>query len=174
MTDQPEFSRTYRLDGIGEAPRAVSIEADAGELAALASRFGLISLNDLSATAQLAREGDVITASGSLQADAVQACVASGEPVPAHIAESFALRFVPPAGQAAEEEEIELEESELDLLTYDGGAIDLGEAVAQTLALALDPFPRAPDADDALREAGVVSEQDMSPFSALKALKDKL
>lgn len=174
MTDAPEFSRTYRLDAIGEGARSVSIAADAGELAALARRFGLIALNDLSATAQLTREDQVVTASGTLQADAVQACVASGEPVPAHISESFTLRFVPPAVQAGDEEEVELEESELDILTYEGGAVDLGEAAAQTLALALDPFPRAPDADDALREAGVIGEEDAGPFSALKALKDRL
>ena len=38
--------------------------------------------------------------------------------------------------------------------------IDLGEAAAETLALALDPFPRSPDADAMLAEAGVIGEDE--------------
>ena len=30
------------------------------------------------------------------------------------------------------------------MMPFDGGAIDLGEAAAETMALALDPFPRGP------------------------------
>jgi hypothetical protein len=42
------------------------------------------------------------------------------------------------------------------------------------MALALDPFPRAPDADDVLKAAGVLSEGEAGPFAALRALKDRL
>ena len=52
-------------------------------------------------------------------------------------------------------DEIELSEDDCDTVFYTGGAIDLGEAAAETLALALDPFPRSPGAAAALREAGV-------------------
>lgn len=169
----PEFSRPFRLDELGSAPRGVTIEADAAERAALAKRFGLLSIDRLSADAQLTRDGDVVRADGTLAADVVQACVASGEPVPAAIAEGFSLRFVPAASDPGIEE-VELEESELDEVDYEGGAVDLGEAAAQTLALALDPFPRAPNADEKLRDAGVIGEEDAGPFAALKALKDKL
>ena len=52
---------------------------------------------------------------------------------------------------------------------------EIGEAVAQTLLLALDPYPRSPAAEAALREAGVKSEEEASveasPFAALKGLK---
>jgi uncharacterized metal-binding protein YceD (DUF177 family) len=169
----PEFSRPFRLDELGGAPRAVSIAAEEKERAALAARFGLIGIERLEATAELAREGDIVTAVGRLEADLTQACVASGDPVPARIAEDFALRFVP-AGAEPGAEEIELEESDLDEIDYEGGSVDLGEAAAQTMALALDPFPRAAGADEKLREAGVVGEEDAGPFAALRALKDKL
>jgi uncharacterized metal-binding protein YceD (DUF177 family) len=169
----PEFSRTYRLDEIGGAPRAVTITADETERARLAERFGLIALDLLEATAELVRDGEVVIATGKLKAEVVQACVASGEPVPAKVAEDFVLRFVPEAEVAAAEE-VELDETDLDEMPYQGSAIDLGEAAAQTLALALDPFPRAPGADDRLRAAGVIGEEDAGPFAALKALKDKL
>jgi uncharacterized metal-binding protein YceD (DUF177 family) len=170
---KPEFSRTFRLDELGAAPRAVTIDAREDERAALAKRFGLLSIGRLSADAQLTREGEDVLAHGKLYADIVQACVASGEPVPAVITEDFALRFVPAATDHSTDE-IELEQSELDEVDYEGAAIDLGEAAAQTLALALDPFPRAPGADEKLRDAGVIGEEDAGPFAALKALKDKL
>jgi uncharacterized metal-binding protein YceD (DUF177 family) len=169
----PEFSRTFRLDELGTAPRSVAIEADEAERAGLAKRFGLISVDSLSAKADLTREGDIVLASGSLAAQVVQACVASGDPVPATVAEDFALRFVPDRPDQSADE-IELEEGDLDEIEYERGAIDLGEAAAQTLALALDPFPRAPGADERLREAGVIGEEDAGPFAALKALKNKL
>jgi len=169
----PEFSRTFRLDELGGTPRAVSIVAEEGERAALATRFGLIGVESLEAKAELVRDGDMVTASGRLEAGLTQPCVASGEPVPAKIAEDFALRFVS-AGAAPDADEIELAESELDEIDYQGSAIDLGEAVAQTMALALDPFPRAVGADQKLQEAGVLGEEDAGPFAALKALKGKL
>lgn len=169
----PEFSRTYRLDELGNVPRAVTIAATETERAKLAQRFDLIAIDRLEAAAELVRDGEIVIASGKLKAEVVQACVASGEPVPATIAEDFALRFVREAtGDAAED--VELDESDLDAVGYEGGAVDLGEAAAQTLALALDPFPRAPGAEERLRAAGVVGEEDAGPFAALKALKNKL
>ena len=69
-------------------------------------------------------------------------------------------------------------EGELDVVFYAGGSVDVGEAVAETLSLALDPYPRAPEADAALSEAGVKSEAqakaESSPFAGLAGLKDKL
>jgi hypothetical protein len=42
------------------------------------------------------------------------------------------------------------------------------------MVLALDPFPRSPDADAILKAAGVVDETEVGPFAILKGLKDKL
>jgi len=171
---EPEFSRPVRIDTLGGAPRSMTIQAEEGEKAALARRFDLIGIDALAATAELVRDGDTITVTGKLDASVIQACVASGQPVPGRIAEPFALRFTPPADDAAPDAEIELEEADLDVMSYEGGAIDLGEAVAQTLALALDPFPRAQGADALLREAGVIGEDEAGPFAALKALRSEL
>lgn len=171
----PEFSRPVRIDTLGEGRRTIAIEANEAERAALAVRFGLLSVGVLSAEAVLRREGMTIFAEGRLRASVEQACVASGAPVPAAIDETFGLRFVPeqPIEEGAE---IELAPDDWDTIDYAGGAVDLGEAAAETLALSLDPFPRAPDADTALREAGVLSEDEAvsGPFAALKSLKDKL
>ncbi len=172
-----EFSRTYRVDTIGGAPRAVSIEANEAERAALAARFGLQAIGSLSADAQLTRSGETVIANGRVVAEVVQTCVATREPVPERVDEDFRIEFRPQP-QATAEQEIELGEGELDVVFYDGASADLGEAVAETVSLALNPFPRAPEADAALREAGVKSEEEAraeaSPFAGLAALKDKM
>jgi uncharacterized metal-binding protein YceD (DUF177 family) len=178
MSDTPEFSRPYRLDTLSSQPRAVEIGADPAERAALAARFGLAAVERLSAEASLSRSGERVTASGRLSAAVTQSCVATGEPVQAVVEEEFRVEFRPRGESASPEEEVELSEGELDVVFYDGGSIDLGEAVAETLSLALDPYPRSAAADAALREAGVKSEEEAkaesSPFAALKALKDRL
>lgn len=174
MSDTPEFSRPIKLDSLSSQARAVAIEADEAERVALAARFDLIAVDRLQATVELIRDGDTIDTMGRLSADVVQSCVASAEPVLAHIDETFQLRFVPDAMFESAAEEVELSENDCDVVGYSGATIDLGEAVAETLALALDPFPRSPNADAALREAGVLDEEDAGPFSALKALKEKL
>lgn len=172
MTMANEFARVYRLDSLGGA-RQVHIAAEEAERAALARRFGLTSLARLEADATLQREGDVVWASGEAVSDYEQACVATGEPLTAHRTLPFRLRFLPEQ-QDGVPDEIELSDEDCDTLAHDGAAIDLGEAVAQTLGLAIDPFPRSPDADAALRAAGVLPEEEAGPFAVLKALKDKL
>ena len=71
-------------------------------------------------------------------------------------------------------EEVELSEDDCDVMEYSGQQIDLGEALAQTLFLALDPYPRAENADEFARKKGLKSEEEAGPFGALAELKDKL
>ena len=170
----PEFSRPVRVDTLGPEPRALAIEADAGERAALAARFDLPDIARLAAEASLVRRGEEVVATGRLDAAVTQSCVASGEPVETIVDEAFEIVFRPMPATGAPDEEVELSETELDVVFYDGAAIDLGEAVAETLALSLDPYPRSPGAEEALRAAGVKSEEEAGPFGALASLRDKL
>ncbi len=170
----PEFSRTVRIDTLGSAPRAMTIEADEAERAALAERFGLVSIESLVAEVALSRADEAVTAAGTLKAAVTQSCVATAVPVPATVEEPFTILFRPqPRGHS--DEEIELSEHEMDVVFYDGAMVDIGDAVAESLSLGLDPYPRAPDAEAALRDAGVKSEEEMeaervarSPFAALR------
>jgi uncharacterized metal-binding protein YceD (DUF177 family) len=172
-----EFSRVFRLDGLSAEASTVSIQAEAGEREALAARFGLVDIVSLAAEARLVRRGETVEAAGALRASVTQSCIATAEPVQAKVEEAFRVEFRPLPADARPEEEVELGEAELDVIFYEGGAIDLGEAVAQTLLLGLDPYPRSPAAEAALREAGVKSEEEAriesSPFAALAALKGK-
>lgn len=169
MTD---FCHRLQLDRIRDGDR-VDLVADEAECAAVAQRLGLLSLDRLEAHAALSRDGQQIRARGRIKASLAQACVATGEPVTQHVDEPFDLTFAP-APSAADEEEVELDSGDLDVIFHDGAAIDLGGAIGDTLALALDPYPRSANAEAALRDAGVMTEEEASPFAALAALKGKL
>jgi uncharacterized metal-binding protein YceD (DUF177 family) len=170
----PEFSRPVRVDTLGAEPRTQAIEAEADERAALARRFGLLDIAHLAAEIVLVRKGEDVTATGRIEAAVTQSCVASAAPVEAAVDEPFELLFRPAPSLGRPDEEVELSPSELDVVFYHGAAIDLGEAVAETMALSLDPYPRAPEADETLKAAGVKSEEEAGPFAALAALRDKL
>jgi uncharacterized metal-binding protein YceD (DUF177 family) len=165
-----EFTHRLPLDQIRDGDRQ-DIVADPAERKAIADRLGLLSLDRLEAHVVLARNGEKVRATGRLKASLEQACIATGDPVPAHVDEPFDLTFVP---EPKAEEEIELTGSDLDTMFYDGSAIELGSAIADTLALSLDPYPRSAAAEAALKEAGVLSEEEAGPFAALAALRGKL
>ena len=164
----PEFSRPVRFDAIGEGLSRIAIEASAAECTALARRFGLVAVDRLEAVFQVRREAAGIRAEGRVTALVTQACSVTDDPLSVAIDEPVDLRFVDSPEGA---EEIELDEDALDTMPIEGGAVDLGEAAAETMALALDPFPRGPNAAAALKAAGVVSEDEaeMGPFAGLKA-----
>ena len=162
------FAHAVRIDSIRDGDR-LDLAADDAERHAIAGRLGLGSIDRLEAHATLERKGDVVRAHGRLVASLEQSCVVTGEPVPAHIDEPFSLVFVPEPEAGGEE--IELGEKDCDTVFYDGSVIDLGSAIADTLALGLDPYPRSAEAEAALRDAGVMTEEQASPFAALAQLK---
>jgi uncharacterized metal-binding protein YceD (DUF177 family) len=168
MTDR--FAHHLRLDQVRDGER-LDLAADEPERAAIAKRLGLALLGRLEAHVSLERAGEVIRASGRLQASLDQSCVVTGDPVAAHVDEPFAILFVPEPPTSGADEEIELGEGDLDVVFHDGAAIDLGGALSDTLALSLDPYPRSAGADAALKEAGVLSEEQASPFAVLAKLK---
>lgn len=167
------FAHRLQLDRIRDGER-LEISADAGERKAIAERLGLDELERFEAHAALERTGDVIRARGRLKAAAQQRCVVTGEPVAAHVDEPFDLMFVAEPGDHAPDDEIELSEGDCDVVFHDGAAIDLGSAIADTLALSLDPYPRSAGAEATLKEAGVLSEEQAGPFAALAQLKKGL
>jgi uncharacterized metal-binding protein YceD (DUF177 family) len=168
-----DFAHCLPLDQIRDGDR-LDLIANADECTAIAGRLGLPSLDRLEAHAVLSRDGDKVRVAGRLKAALEQSCVATGEPVPAHVDEPFELLFLPEPRSGSADEEVELGTADLDTMFHDGAAIDLGAAIADSLALALDPYPRSPSADTALNEAGVLSEEQAGPFAALAALKAKL
>jgi uncharacterized metal-binding protein YceD (DUF177 family) len=167
----PEFSHPVAIDLIGERGHDIVLEADADARRRLAGRFGWIAVEAMSARMTLTQHAGKIAATGHLSAIVDQKCVATGDPVRETIDTDFALRFVDSALLGADEE-IELTDDDLDVIDYCGNSIDAGEAIAQTLALGVTPYPRTPDADAKLRAAGVVGEGEgeSGAFAGLKGL----
>lgn len=165
-----EFQRTYDARQLPAA--TVRIEADPIERAALAARFGVVSVDRLSVQIVLTPDGSAVLAHGTLEAAIVQSCAVSGEDLPATIAEPIALRFIPAGAASNSEEEVEIDPGALDEIEMEpGGRFDLGEAVAQSLGLAIDPFAVGPSAEEARREAGLLDQAASGPFAALAALR---
>jgi uncharacterized metal-binding protein YceD (DUF177 family) len=162
------FAHQLRLDQLRDGER-LDLVADEAERGAIAKRLDLASLDRLEAHVCLERTGDVVRATGRLLASLDQSCVVTGDPVAAHVDEAFSLIFLPEPRDAGDEE-IELGEADCDTVFYDGAAIDLGTALADTLALNLDPYPRSAAADAELKEAGVLTEEQASPFAVLAKL----
>ena len=167
-----EFSRLVSLESIGAKAQVREIEAGDEERRDLAERFGLVALDSLSATVELSRPaGDLVRARGHLVADLVQSCVVTVAPVPAHVEADFTCSYAQGGRPEAEVDLDPLAEEEIEALI--GDDIDIGETVAQQLAIALDPYPRAPGAalpDEATPEAGG-GEGRKKPFAGLEKLK---
>lgn len=164
-----EFSRMVDVRFIDAKP--LRLEAEEAERAALAERFGLVRIDRLTAEVALESKGKAVAVSGRLDAQVVQSCAVSAEDVPVTVAEDLALRFVPAARPARPDEEIELDADALDDIEFTGTQFDLGEAVAQSLALAIDPFLEGPGADEFRNNSGLFGEEKVSPFAALEKLK---
>lgn len=162
----PELSRVLDIrqcDG-----REVLLEATPEERAALAARFGVVQVKRLKATMVLQRDGNDLQTTGELTADLIQTCAISGEDFPVRIAEPLVLRFVPASSGNHQDEDLEIDSSDPDEIEYTETEIDLGEAIAQSLALAIDPFATGPNAEAARAQLG---GEAASPFAALAALK---
>jgi uncharacterized metal-binding protein YceD (DUF177 family) len=159
----PELHRTIAVDRVGPAGLDVTVEATTDELTALAHRMGLPAVLSLTCAFHLHRDAaDRLVALGRLHAEVMQTCVISLEDFPATVDERFTVLFVP-AGLETEDDD----PSTPDEISYENGMIDLGEAAAEQLALALDPYPRAPGAE--LPDSA--NDPEDHQFAALAALK---
>jgi uncharacterized metal-binding protein YceD (DUF177 family) len=157
----PELHRPLPAERIGAGWMDFAVEATPAECAALARRMGLPAVLSLNCRFRLARQdGGAIAALGHLQARVMQTCVLSLEDFEAPVEETFTIRFVP-SGQ----ESTDIDPESEDEVPYQAGLLDLGEAAAEQLGLALDPYPRQPGAELPTLQA----EEDTKPhpFAAL-------
>ena len=166
----PEFSRLVSLIRVGPEAFRQRIEATPEERERLSRRFDLLALDRLVASVELRREsGEVILMEAAFEAEYVQSCAITLEPIRGAISDRFSLVYGP--AQDEEEREIELTGDEPGFEPFTGDAIDIGEAVAQELSLALPDFPRLADA---FIDPPEVAESEDGPFAALEQLRRSL
>ncbi|HTV45269.1 MAG TPA: DUF177 domain-containing protein [Stellaceae bacterium] len=162
-----EFSRLVPLARLGAAPFCQQIEASAAEREALARRFDLLALDRLTARVQLRRrDDDSILLEAAFEAAFTQSCVVTLEPVPGTVAQSFSLIYGPASETGAE---IALDIDDTVFEPLDADVVDIGEAVAQELSLALPEFPRDPEA-----MIDVAADEPVdAPFAVLAQQRDR-
>jgi uncharacterized metal-binding protein YceD (DUF177 family) len=166
MTAASEFSRPLEISRLPDGGTEMAITASRAECAALARRFSLLALDRLEAALRLEWEaGRLLRLEATLSAEVVQQCVLTLEPVRSQVDDRFVLLY----GPAAEASHVMLREDEEVLEPIVDGRIDLGEAVALQLSLAIDPFPHAPGA----AAPSAPGEGMASPFAALAKWRKK-
>jgi hypothetical protein len=160
-------------------PHAFDLSPEGDEAGAIARFLGLEALRRLRFQGELAPSGDEgWRIEGELSAEVVQNCVVTLEPVAQRIEEAVARNYVPEdAYRPAAEIDID-PDAEDDPDPFDA-VIDPGLLAIESLALVLDPYPRAPGvppADWRAAPPGVspLAEGDLKPFAKLAVLKDKL
>lgn len=175
-----EFSRSVVVDPWPEAGITVDLRADAEERAALTRRFGLVEIRSLAGRGHIERAEDTgeLRLRGRLEAEVVQTCVVSLEPVAATVREAIERRYRVGSGPAALEQEVVVDPDAIDVELLEGSSLDLGEVLAEELGLALEPYPHAEEAYALLPELGpgvslgeVEDDEAPSPFAALRELK---
>lgn len=180
---KPEFSYPISLDSISVRGSEYEITAKKTECALLAERFGILEVVALTAKVRLQpiAGGALIRLTGTLDAQVIQSCGVTLQPVPARIKEDISMSFAPECDEDEDEIDLSLDEEDPpDPIV--GGIIDIGDAVAEHLALALEPFPRAPGAEFQNAEfgdpRGKISEKNVeqapvspNPFAVLASLR---
>jgi uncharacterized metal-binding protein YceD (DUF177 family) len=118
--------------------------------------------------------GGRVHVTGRVRARVGQTCVVTLDPIESDIDEPIDLIFAPP-DQIPQLADLVEQAAESDTEIPDppeaivNGAIDLGRLATDALFLAIDPYPRRPDA---VFDAPVVApDPEDHPFAALKALR---
>lgn len=166
MSGESILSETVRINEIG-AGVSRRIQPDEAQRRRIARSLDLVSLDafDAELFVEPAREGWRL--SGRLQAEAVQACGITLEPLPVSIDETFSVGLVESAPVANDEGEVEVSIDDDAPDVIENGKIDLGQYAVEQLVLSLDPFPRKPGAEFVQPPEPV----EISPFAVLKSFK---
>jgi hypothetical protein len=170
------LSRVLRVDEIKDGTRG-AIAATEAELAEIARLLDLVSLDELALDYRLNRVGgDRLRLTGELRAKVTQTCVVSLDAVATALDLPLDVEFWP--ASLVEEFEHNAEESASHgVLDWPeaivDGRIDLGPVIYETLATALDPYPKKEGASFEWSQANPEEPEagTSGPFAALAALK---
>jgi uncharacterized metal-binding protein YceD (DUF177 family) len=136
-----EFSRLVDAGEVKRAPRRIELSADEAARAAICARFAIEAVDRFDASISLRRTPvGLVHLQGAIEAEVVQQCVVSLEPVRSEISETFEI-YYSEEGPGEASGDLPMDD-ELWPDPIVDGKIDVGEAATQQLCLALDPYPR--------------------------------
>lgn len=172
-----EFCRIIAPDRLGGPKVKESLEASPEERAQVARRLGILAVDRLEAALVVKNLGaGLYRVEGPWEAEVQQACVVTLEPVADSLSGRLEAAFeardgARHGGKGGDGEVVVDPEASDPAEALPQAGIDLGELVVQELAVALDPYPRAPGAEVPAEYRPPEVDEDKGPFAALKALK---
>ncbi|WP_295966777.1 DUF177 domain-containing protein [uncultured Bartonella sp.] len=157
----------------------IKIEADEKERLKLKENHGLLGVDSFRADVHISpwkKRG--VRVKGKFEAEVVQACVVTLEPLHKHVEEEVESVFVPEGSKLVKYEELEntgevfvdAEGPDTPEVFY-GDTIDVGAFLEEFFELSLDPYPRKEGVHGDYIEDMEKEEKQSSPFAVLKQLK---
>jgi hypothetical protein len=167
---------SIRLDSMPVTGRDVHVTPPEAERVALAEAIHVSTIESLDVRLHAVRFRGGIRVTGRLTGEVTQPSVVTLDPIRQQIAEPIDRIFLPGgekpyAGAANAEIFVDLEGDDVPD-HFEGNEADLSDLIVETLALAVDLYPREPGVtlDDLDLKSDV---EETSPFAVLKALKPK-
>lgn len=174
-TDAPLFDAIVRIDRLPAAGRDLNVALDEATRATLAQVLKISAVERFEASLVVVPLRGGLRAQGRLIASIVQPSVVSFEPVTQEIDEPVDRVFLPEASthKPTPGSEIFVDLEDDDFPDHiDGPEVDLSALLTETLALAIDPYPRLPG--ESVDSLGInTSEKETGPFAALAKLKQE-
>lgn len=186
MTERDELpplpiSGRIGVERLSDEPMAVALTPDAAETKALARHLGVDALVDVALTGTAVREGkDGARVEAQVTARVRQSCVITLEPIETALdlpVTRHYRRGAEAAPEVAEGAAIEIQSGDDDDGPDPlGDEIGLAELLIETLALAIEPYPRAEGAALGAHIAGPpgvepLTDEAARPFAKLAALR---
>jgi uncharacterized metal-binding protein YceD (DUF177 family) len=172
-SNSPLFDAIVRIDRLPATGRSVEVSLDQEVRTALAEQLKVSAIESFDAALTVVPLRGGIRAQGHIKARLVQPSVVTFEPVTQDIDEPVDRVFLPEAEGSkptpGSEVFVDLEDEDFpDHL--DGPEVDLSALLIETLALAIDPYPRLPG--ESLDDLPAKDDGEASgPFAALAKLK---
>lgn len=165
-----------RLSREPEEENRFTVRPDEAERARVAAFLGLEAVERLTLSGTLVPAGRGWEFRGQLTATVVQSCVVTLEPVRDVVDVPVRRRYAPESELAVHGAEVELGADDLDGPDPLGATIDLGALAVETLALSVDPWPRAEGVEMPARQAAPpgaqpITDEDTRPFAKLRVLR---
>lgn len=169
----PILDAIVRLDRLPTAGRTLDVAPDEAARAELAKALKLIAVDSFSASLTVVPLRGGIRAQGRLTARIVQPSVVTFEPVSQQIDEAVDRVFLPEASAhkptPGSEVFVDIDDDDFPD-QIDGPEVDLSVLLIETLALAIDPYPRLPG--ESLESLGLSDNvEETGPFAGLSKLK---
>jgi uncharacterized metal-binding protein YceD (DUF177 family) len=175
QTQKTELSRLVDLHELRKNDMiTLDLRATEAECAALAKRFGILDVHDLDAHITLMRGArpDLFKVEGELSAVVVQECCVTLAPVEERVAESYSELLTTSPQMLGPADDTDMDgDKPVELIQ--GDAIDIGEVVAQWLALTLNPYPRSDAPTFEYIEAAGSTKDMQTPFKVLETIQER-